>query len=402
MNRTYVERSDWSNHNQSTMRMKILLAVENLVMDGVKRATTVLGNALTSQADVAFYSLAQPRAFYELNAPLITARRPASNAVLNYFGAAPLTVYASQLADLLATLETGAYDAIILPGGLLTSFAPAIKRQLPRINVIAWMHNNIDVYLNQYYVQMQDELVAGLLAADTVVTLTDYDWEGYSRFNSHTVKIYNPPTMQARGQRADLAQHVIAYTGRIDMQHKGLDYLLTVARALPDDWQIAVAGSGPQAQMTTFYRLMDELGVRDRIIYRGALKDTELRQHYQCASVFMMTSRWEGMPLVMGEAMIMGLPIISMWNTGSAEYLQAGRHGVLTPARDVNQLINGLLPLLADQQQREIYAMRARQRSRDFTLSKIVRQWLALLTRQYVPQTVVESNWYADWSNEGQ
>lgn len=92
MNRTYVERSDWSNHNQSTMRMKILLAVENLVMDGVKRATTVLGNALTSQADVAFYSLAQPRAFYELNAPLITARRPASNAVLNYFGAAPLTV----------------------------------------------------------------------------------------------------------------------------------------------------------------------------------------------------------------------------------------------------------------------------------------------------------------------
>lgn len=98
----------------------------------------------------------------------------------------------------------------------------------------------------------------------------------------------------------------------------------------------------------------------------------------------------------------MGLPIISMWNTGSAEYLQAGRHGVLTPARDVNQLINGLLPLLADQQQREIYAMRARQRSRNFTLSKIVRQWLALLTRQYVPQTVVESNWYADWSNEGQ
>lgn len=41
-------------------------------MDGVKRAATVLGNALTSQAEVAFYSLAQPRSFYELSAPLIT------------------------------------------------------------------------------------------------------------------------------------------------------------------------------------------------------------------------------------------------------------------------------------------------------------------------------------------
>ena len=386
--------------SQPTMRMKILITVENLVMDGVKRATTVLGNALTSQAEVVFYSLAQPRSFYELDAPLLTAQRPASATVLNYFGAAPLQVYADQVTDLLATLSDGAFDAVILPGGLLTSFAPAIKRQLPSINVIAWMHNNVDVYLNQYYVQMQAELVAGLLAADTVVTLTDYDWEGYSRFNAHTVKIYNPPTMQSRGQRADLAQHVIAYTGRIDLQHKGLDYLLAVARALPDDWQIAVAGSGPQAQMTAFFRLMGDLGVRDRIIYRGALKDTALRRHYQQASVFMMTSRWEGMPLVMGEAMAMGLPIVSMWNTGSAEYLQHGRYGVLTPARDVNGFVTGLLPLLIDQQRRVDYATRARNRSHDFTLSKIVRQWLALLNRQYVPQVVVDADWQADGQRE--
>ncbi|MCT4453318.1 glycosyltransferase family 4 protein [Lactiplantibacillus plantarum] len=388
-------------NRQSTMLMKILITVENLVMDGVKRAATVLGNALTSQAEVAFYSLAQPRSFYELSAPLITARQPASATVLNYFGADPLTVYAPQIDDLLTTIGSGAYDAVILPGGLLTSFAPAIKQRFPRVNVIAWMHNNVDIYLNQYYVQMQDELVAGLLAADTVVTLTDYDWEGYSRFNAHTVKFYNPPTMQAHGQQADLAQHIIAYTGRIDLQHKGLDYLLTVARALPDDWQIAVAGTGPEDQLATFNRLMAELDVRDRIIYRGALKDTELRAHYQQASVFMMTSRWEGMPLVMGEAMTMGLPIVSMWNTGSAEYLQGGQYGVLTPARDVNALITGLMPLLTDFECRAEYAARARQRSHDFTLSKIVRQWLALLNRQYVPQTVVESNWPADLSSGG-
>ena len=115
----------------------------------------------------------------------------------------------------------------------------------------------------------------------------------------------------------------------------------------------------------------------------------------------MMTSRWEGMPLVMGEAMTMGLPIVSMWNTGSAEYLQGGQYGVLTPARDVNALITGLMPLLTDFDCRAEYAARARQRSHDFTLSKIVRQWLALLNRQYVPQTVVESNWPADLSSGG-
>jgi glycosyltransferase involved in cell wall biosynthesis len=65
--------------------------------------------------------------------------------------------------------------------------------------------------------------------------------------------------------------------------------------------KFAVAGTGPEDQLATFNRFMAELDVRDRIIYRGALKDTELRAHYQQASVFMMTSRWEGMPLVMGK-----------------------------------------------------------------------------------------------------
>ncbi|WP_048000324.1 glycosyltransferase [Lactiplantibacillus herbarum] len=372
--------------------MKILIAVENLVMDGVKRAATVLGNALVSQAEVAFYSLAQPRSFYPLAAPLITARRPASAAVLNYFGSAPLGIYAHQVADLVATLKEGQYDAVVLPGGLLTSFAPVIKKRIPRLNVIAWMHNNVDIYLNQYYVQMQSELITGLMAADSVVTLTDYDLEGYSRFNPHTVKIYNPLTLDSHGIQANLDQHTIAYTGRIDIQHKGLDYLLTVARSLPDDWQIAVAGSGPQSQLAIFNQLIDELGVAERIIYRGALKDEALRQHYQQASIFLMTSRWEGMPLVIGEAMAIGLPIVSMWNTGSAEYLQDGRYGVLTPARNVPALVDDLLPLLMDRRLREDYAQRARERSRDFMMPRILRQWMALLNRQYLPQIVLTAD----------
>jgi len=358
-------------------------------MDGVKRAATVLGNALASQAEIAFYSLAQPRSFYPLSAPLITARRPASSAVLNYFGTAPLKVYSEQLEDLVTTLKAGQYDAVILPGGLLTSFAPAIKQQLPRINVIAWMHNNVDIYLNQYYVEMQSELISGLMAADSVVTLTDYDLEGYSRFNPHTVKVYNTLTLASHGVQADLDQHVIAYTGRIDIQHKGLDYLLTAAQSLPGDWKIAVAGSGPQDQLAIFNQLIAELGVADRIIYRGALKDDALRQHYQQASVFLMTSRWEGMPLVMGEAMAIGLPIVSMWNTGSAEYLQDGQYGVLTPAENVPALVDAMMPLLIDRKLREDYAQRARKRSHDFMMPRILRQWLSLLNRQYLPQVVL-------------
>ncbi|VDG18917.1 glycosyltransferase [Lactiplantibacillus mudanjiangensis] len=375
--------------------MKLLIVVENLVMDGVKRASTVLGNALASQADVTYYSLAHPRSFYRLQAPLVVAPHPVDDQILNYFGDAPLQKYAIQITDLITFLRVGQYDSVILPGGLLTSFAPAIKASLPRLNVIAWMHNNVETYLYQYYVHMQKEFKTGLIAADAVVTLTASDLEGYSRFNPHTVKIYNPLTLNAAGHRADLRYHTIAFTGRIDIQHKGIDYLLALARQLPDDWQISMAGKGTPSAMATFDQLLTDLNVQDRIIYRGALKDEALRQHYQQASIFVMTSRWEGMPLVMGEAMALGLPVAAMTNTGSAEYLQGGRYGVLTPAHDVIGLWHGMQPLMADLSLREAYAQRSLQRAKAFSLPKIIRAWQGLLNRSYLPQVTVSEG--ASW-----
>lgn len=359
--------------------MKVLIVVGNLIMGGLKRVTTVVGNELARQMDVTYYSLAETPAFYALRAPLLVTSQPISPSVTNYFGDRPLETYQPQLTDLLQTLTAGQYDSVILPGGLLISFAPVIKAQLPRLNVIAWIHNNFKMYFEQYYVQMLPELRAGLAAADTVVVLTDSDLANYAQFNPHTVKIYNPQTLGAAGQRADLQSHTIAFTGRIDIQHKGIDYLLELARWLPRDWQLTIAGHGKPADMATFKWLQRELGVSHRIIYRGALQDQALRRHYQRASIFVMTSRWEGLPLVMGEAMGFGLPVAAMENTGSAEYLQRGRHGLLTAAQDVSALWQAVDLLIENPMLRQRYAQRSLERAKDFQMPRIIGQWQQVL-----------------------
>ena len=53
--------------------MKVMIVLENIVMDGVKRASTVLGNDLVKHYDVSFYSLADAPAYFELDAPLLIA-----------------------------------------------------------------------------------------------------------------------------------------------------------------------------------------------------------------------------------------------------------------------------------------------------------------------------------------
>lgn len=358
--------------------MKVLIALENVVMDGVKRAATVLGNTLSSEMDVAFYSLSEGEPYYELRAPMIIAKRPVSTGVLNFFGENPYEEYADQISDLCEYIVEESYGCVILPAGLLTSFAPFIKKAAPNVNVIAWMHNNFNTYVTQYYVGMLDEFRQGLESSDTVVVLTDSDYENYRQFNDQTVKIYNPLTL-IPDKSADLNSHIIAFTGRIAIEHKGIDLLLETAKSLKDDWKIAIAGKGTAEDMAIFEDLIKKFDVADKILYRGALKDRELQKHYETASIFVSTSRWEGMPLVMGEAMGFGLPVVAMENTGSAEYLRENRYGIMTKSQDVADFERVLGKMTESRFLRRYYSERSLERIKHFAPKVVADRWIPVI-----------------------
>lgn len=358
--------------------MKVMIALENVVMDGVKRASTVLGNALTDHFDMYYYSLADAPRYFELDAPLIIADPPTDPHRANFFGSQPYTVFADQIADMIATIERLGIDVVILPAGLLTSFAPLIKAKLPNVRLIGWMHNNYDTYLNDYYGYMRKEFRAGLRGVDTLVTLTESDLHSYSEYNAHTVKIYNPITIKATG-RANLDSQTVAFTGRIAIEHKGIDLLLQAARNLYPGWHINLAGSGDDENMAVFNQLMDFWHLHDRVNFRGPLKDAGLTQHYEQAAIFVSTSRWEGMPLVMGEAMAFGLPIVAMENTGSAEFIGNDEYGIITRPGDPDDFMHHLNRMIANRELRKYYSEQSLKRAQDFTLDKIVADWLPII-----------------------
>lgn len=361
--------------------MKVMIVLENIVMDGVKRASTVLGNDLVKHYDVSFYTLADAPAYFELDAPLLIAPRPTDPKLLNFFGSDPYTHYHDQIADLITTIRDQHFQTVILPAGLTTSFAPLIKRALPDVNLIGWMHNNYATYMEDYYVQMQAEFEGGLQAVDTLVTLTESDLNSYKRFNPRTVKIYNPLTLVPTGE-ADLNAHRIAFTGRIAIAHKGIDFLLEAAASLPDDWKIAIAGAGTDEDMKNFYDLIDYFNVSDKLIYQGPLKDKALRDHYRAASIFVSTSRWEGMTLVIGEAMASGLPVVAMENTGSREYLGNNDYGLLTKAQDVPDFVANLKKMINQTDLRQHYAHQSLERASHFSPENIVSQWMPIIEHQ--------------------
>lgn len=117
-----------------------------------------------------------------------------------------------------------------------------------------------------------------------------------------------------------------------------------------------------------------ELGVKDTVMFAGFQSNPFpfMRQ----ATVFAMSSRFEGQPLALAEAMTCGSAIVSTdCPSGPREMLDAGRCGLLVPVEDPAALAEAIAKLLRDPTERERLQSAALQRADMFDDSQVVRQW---------------------------
>lgn len=359
--------------------MKILVCLENLSMDGCHRATVTVGNCLAKNNQVIFYSLASTPSFFNLEAPLKIAQHP-FNSGKSFRESDPLNKMAQQCEDLISFAQSQAVDAVILTAGLLTSFAPEIKQSLPAVQLIAWMHNNFETYCQQYYRPMLKEFLHGVSVVDVLIVLTQHDLQKFLKYNHNATVIYNPIALQnLQDPKANLKEPLIVCVGRLDIPHKGWDTLAQVANHLPQQWKICLAGDGPDKGKLE--EMISANHLEGKLILTGELADNGLCQLYRRASIFLATSKWEGLPLVLGEAMNFGLPIISTPNTGAKEYLEQNntKYGILTSGFDSGSILEELLPLIEDPDLRENWRFKAEKRAADFKTEKLIQRWEQLL-----------------------
>jgi glycosyltransferase involved in cell wall biosynthesis len=174
-----------------------------------------------------------------------------------------------------------------------------------------------------------------------------------------------------------LDSKTIAFTGRLEIEQKGLDYLIAVAKGLPEGWKIAVAGSGNDAK--EFTELIRVNNLSGKIILKGALFGSDLLRHYLDSSIFILPSRWEGFPLVSVEAMSLGLPVVAFDIPALREVTENGQYGVLAKSGNVQSLVEQISKLTMNREMREKYARLGIARSAFFSVPAITAVWERLL-----------------------
>jgi glycosyltransferase involved in cell wall biosynthesis len=149
---------------------------------------------------------------------------------------------------------------------------------------------------------------------------------------------------------------VIGSAGRLDRQ-KGFDVLIE-ALVLLDGVSAVVAGGG--GERAALERLAREAGVAERFHLAGPTE--EVPQLLRGLDVFVLSSRFEGLPLVLLEAMEAGLPIVATDVGGVAEAVTAGETALLVPPDDAPALAEAIRTLLEDPELRSRLGRRAHER----------------------------------------
>jgi glycosyltransferase involved in cell wall biosynthesis len=181
-----------------------------------------------------------------------------------------------------------------------------------------------------------------------------------------------PPDIAPHGQRLVLVARLV--------EQKGVDLLIDafarVAGRLPD-WRLDLVGDGPlrgrlEAQAA-------RSGVAERVSFLGHQSDPF--PFLYAASVFVLPSRFEGMPNAMLEAMGAGLAIIvSDASPGPLELIRDGETGLVFPNGDTEALADAILRLCCDQTLRERLATASASLAADMALGRVAADWEALIS----------------------
>lgn len=250
------------------------------------------------------------------------------------------------------------------------------------INVLSsFIRKNLRVvgceHFNYYTVSLFSRILRRIFYCrlDAVVLLTQADARHYG-FHKN-VKVIPNALSFIPDRYADLKNKKILAVGRLTYQ-KGFDMLIAAISMIQEickEWEVKIIGSGEDEE--ALKKQINDLNM-DSIIKIYPPTD-EIINEYLNASLFVLSSRYEGLPMVLLEAQNCGLPIVSFdCHEGPNEIITNNTDGLLVEPDNVKELAEAIKELMINSEKRAVFGSNAIKAVEKFLPEKIFILWNVL------------------------
>lgn len=260
------------------------------------------------------------------------------------------------------------------------SFVPSLKdgsRKVMELHQSKLFHHQ---YNRSGLMGLADKVRAGMderlvRRFDRFVVLTEEDRQMWGEMPGIRV-IPNAADFIADKYSDCSAKRVIA-VGRLDYQ-KSFDRLILVwekvHQQLPD-WRLDIFGQGEWKEM--LQNMIDERGLNGTVKLNGPTKN--IGQEYSDSSILVMSSHYEGFPMVMVEAMACGLPAVTFdYKCGPRDIIIDEENGLIVPDGDIDGLAEAMVRLMKDDDLRKRMGENARKVVEKYSEDRVMGLWVNL------------------------
>jgi GalNAc-alpha-(1->4)-GalNAc-alpha-(1->3)-diNAcBac-PP-undecaprenol alpha-1,4-N-acetyl-D-galactosaminyltransferase len=265
---------------------------------------------------------------------------------------------------------------VVIPFSTTTNGVIIVICKLLKINVIASEHTNYKVGVNSLPIKIIKRWIYPMVNALTVLTERDKE-QYYSKFMDNVVVMHNPLPFTPLDNLDTLHNRdkIVLAVGSVERWHiKGFDNLLKIFSQVVSkhpEWKLKIAGGGNSEYLV---ELINSLNLSENVELLGAVSN--IRKLMQTASIFILTSRWEGLPMVLIEAMSQGMGCVAFdCFTGPRDILTNGEDGFLIEDQNNEKFVAQLIRLIEDEDLRYEVGASAIETSKKYLPHKIAAKW---------------------------
>ncbi len=216
--------------------------------------------------------------------------------------------------------------------------------------------------------------------AEKVIVLTQdnkIQFEQIKGCRAEVVRIFNPETF-VPDMVSDINSKNIISVGYIGKQ-KGYDLLIKSWQLVPEkvkkDWRLQIAG-GDEGDLAFLKEYIAENKI-EGIDFLGFR--TDIKQLMAKSAFYVMSSRWEGLPMVLIEAQTLGLPIVSFDCKTGPKDIVTENTGILVKESNIQEMAVALERMMTNIEFRSMCQQNALKAAQRFKIELIVEQWIKVI-----------------------